>query len=150
FLKSRIVFERGDAHQVTARIRKVLKENGVVLITNTVTAGSTFAEAALGQSGLTHLASAPANFAARAGAALFAMSTFETVPFREYRAIISPELMPDTARLALRPAKDTAAKNLVLQAKYMLLKRDHLLEMLKLYPDQIMSWSGAERLTGQP
>ncbi|TKB13917.1 MAG: hypothetical protein E5V75_20220 [Mesorhizobium sp.] len=149
FLKSRIVFERADAYQVTARIQKTLKENGVVLMTNTVHAGSTFTEAAMGEHGWTHLASAPANFAARAGAALFAMSTLETVPFREYRAIVSSELKPITGQPATLPAKDVAAKNLVLQAAYILLKRDRLLEAVKLHPEQMMAWSGAHRLTGR-
>ncbi|TGQ55688.1 hypothetical protein EN836_07010 [Mesorhizobium sp. M1C.F.Ca.ET.193.01.1.1] len=149
FLKSRIVFERADAYQVTARIQKTLKENGVVLMTNTIHAGFTFTETAMGERGWTHLASAPANFAARAGAALFAMSTLETMPFREYRAIVSPELKPNAAQPASLPAKDVAAKNLVLQAGYILLKRDRLLEAVKLYPEQMMAWSGAQRLTGQ-
>ncbi|AZO12136.1 MULTISPECIES: hypothetical protein [unclassified Mesorhizobium] len=148
FLKSRIVFERADAYQVTARIQKTLKENGVVLMTNTIHAGSAFTEAAMGERGWTHLAAAPANFAARAGAALFAMSTLETVPFREYRAIVSPELKPDLGGTApSRPATDKAAKNLVLQAAYILRKRDRLLEALKLHPEQMMAWSGASRLT---
>ncbi|WFP79193.1 hypothetical protein [Mesorhizobium sp. WSM4906] len=149
FLKSRIVFERADAYQVTARIQKALKENGVVLMTNTIYAGSTFTELAMGEHGWTHLASAPANFAARAGAALFAMSTLETVPFREYRAIVSPELKPHAIQPASLPARDVTAKNLVLQAGYILLKRDRLLEAVKLYPDQMMAWSSADRLTGR-
>ncbi|OHV90682.1 hypothetical protein [Mesorhizobium sp. ORS 3428] len=150
FLKSRIVFERADAYQVTARIQKTLKENGVVLMTNTIHAGSSFTELAMGERGWTHLASAPANFAARAGAALFAMSTLETEPFRQYRAIISPELKPDaTIQPASLRARDMAAKNLVLQAGYVLLKRDRLLEALKLHPEQMLTWSGAYRLTEQ-
>lgn len=145
FLESRIVFDRSDAYQVTARVQKLLKNNGIVLMTNTIQAGSTFAETAMGESGWTHLASAPANFAARAGTALFSMSTFETIPFREYRAVISPELTP-----AARPASETPtmdAKNMALLAEYILLKRDRLLEALKLYPEQMMSWSSHERLT---
>ncbi|TIQ36384.1 MAG: hypothetical protein E5X48_09365 [Mesorhizobium sp.] len=149
FLKSRIVFERADAYQVTARIQKTLRQNGVVLMTNTIHAGSTFTEIAMGVHGWTHLASAPANFAARAGAALFAMSTLEIVPFREYRAIVSPELKPDAIPATPLPAKDVTAKNLVLQAGYILLKRDHLLEAIKSYPDQMMVWSSANRLTGR-
>ena len=65
FLKSRVVFERGDAYQVTVRMQKILKGNGIVLMTNNIHAGSAFTEAGLGESGWTHLASAPANFAAR-------------------------------------------------------------------------------------
>jgi len=142
YLKSRIVFERDDAYQVTIRIQKILKRNGVVLMTNTIHAGSTFTEVAIGQSGWTHLASAPANFAARGKAALFAMSTFETVPFREYRAVISPELLPAEAEMGRDGAKD-----MVLQARYILLKRDRLLEALKLFPEQMLIWSGSRRLT---
>lgn len=147
FLKSRIVFERADAYQVTARIQKLLKENGVVLMTNTTHAGSTFAEAGMGERGWTQFASAPANFSARAGAALFAMSTLETVPFREYRAIVSPELKPGVGQPASRLGRDMAAKNLVMQAGCILLKRDRLLEALKLCPEQMMVWFGANRLT---
>lgn len=148
FLKSRIVFERTDAYQVTTRIQKVLKANGVVLMTNTLYAGSAFAEAAMGECGWTHLASAPANFAARAGAALFHMATIETVPFSEYRAIVS-QLSPGPQAPAL-PAGDTAAKNLAVRAGYILSKRDHMLETLKLCPEQMMAWSSATRLTEQP
>ena len=148
FLKSRIVFERSDAYQVTIRIQKVLKENGVVLMTNTVYAGSTFAEAAMGERGWTHLASAPANFASRAGAALFHMATLETVPFREYRAIVRE--LSSGPKAPASAAKDTTAKNLALQAGYILSKRDHMLETLKLCPQQMMVWSGAVRLTERP
>lgn len=149
FLKSRVVFERSDAYQVTIRMQKILKDNGVVLMTNNIHAGSTFAEAGMGESGWTHLASAPANFAARAGTALFAMSTFEMVPFRKYRAVISPELRPATAQPA--PAAPTARnmgpKNMELQAHYILLKRDRLLEALKDHPEQMMVWASHQRFT---
>lgn len=142
FLKSRLVFERDDAYQVTIRIQKILRSNGVVLMTNTIHAGSTFTEVMLGENGWTHLASAPANFAARGKAALFAMSTFETIPFREYRAVISPELLPAEAEMGRDGAKD-----MVLQARYILLKRDRLLEALKLFPEQMLVWSGSRRMT---
>ncbi|WP_027057846.1 hypothetical protein [Mesorhizobium loti] len=142
YLKSRIVFERDDAYQVTIRIQKILRGNGVVLMTNTIHAGSTFTEVAIGESGWTHLASAPANFAARGKAALFSMSTFETIPFREYRAVISPELLPAAAGIGRDGAKD-----MMLQARYILLKRDRLLEALKLFPEQMLIWSGSRRMT---
>ncbi|MBZ9797848.1 hypothetical protein [Mesorhizobium sp. ES1-4] len=147
FLKSRIVFDRDDAYQVTIRIQKVLKQNGVVMMTNTIHAGSTFTETALGESGWTHLASAPANFAARGKTALFAMSTFEVVPFREYRAVLSPELMPAPPALAAMDTARDGAKNMTLQAHYILLKRDCLLQALKQFPEQMLSWSRQERLT---
>jgi hypothetical protein len=142
YLKSRIVFERDDAYQVTVRIQKVLKANGIVLMTNNIHAGSTFTEVAFGEGGWTHLASAPANFAARGKAALFSMSTFETIPFHEYRAVISPELLPAEAGMGRDGAKD-----MVLQARYILLKRDRLLEALKLFPEQMLLWSRSGRMT---
>ncbi|MDX8534853.1 hypothetical protein RFM41_27875 [Mesorhizobium sp. VK25A] len=148
FLKSRIVFERTDAYQVTTRIQKVLKANGVVLMTNTIYAGSAFTEAAMGERGWTHLASAPANFAARAGAALFHMAMIETVPFRHYLAIVRElSASPETST---SPAKDTTGKNLVVQARFVLSKRDQMLETLKLCPEQMMAWSSATRLTEWP
>jgi len=148
FLKGRIVFERTDTYQVTTRIQKVLKAHGVVLMTNTVYAGSAFAEAAMGERGWTHLASAPANFAARAGAALFHMATIETIPFRQYRAIVIE--LNSGLQAPLSPARETAAKNLAVQAGYVLSKRDRMLETLKLCPEQMLAWSSAERLTEQP
>ncbi|CDX27094.1 conserved hypothetical protein [Mesorhizobium plurifarium] len=148
FLKSRIVFERTDAYQVTTRVQKALKANGVVLMTNTIYAGSAFAEAAMGERGWTHLASAPANFAARAGAALFHMATIETVPFRQYRAIVGE--LSARPEAPTSPVKDTAGKNLVVQAGFILSKRDHMLETLKLCPEQMMAWSSAVRLTERP
>lgn len=147
FLKSRIVFDRNDAYQVTGRIQKILSNNGVVLVTNTVHAGSTFTEVAIGESGWTHLASAPTNFAARGKAALFSMSTFETVPFRQYRAVLSPELVPASAQTGEPKSGAGGTKNMALQAEYILLKRDRLLEALKLYPEQMMVWSGRDRFT---
>ncbi|RUX46100.1 hypothetical protein EN742_19710 [Mesorhizobium sp. M4A.F.Ca.ET.020.02.1.1] len=146
FLKGRVIFERGDAYQVTVRMQRMLRENGVVLMTNTTHSGTTFTEVDMGQSGWTQLASTPANFAARGGTALFAMSTFETVPFREYRAVISPELVPAEEPISAATG-DMAAKNLELQARYILLKRDRLLEAMKLYPEQMMVWAGAQRFT---
>ncbi|TPN99792.1 hypothetical protein [Mesorhizobium sp. B1-1-5] len=148
FLKSRIVFERTDAYQVTTRIQKVLKANGLVLMTNTVYAGSAFTETAMGERGWTHLASAPANFAARAGAALFHMATIETAPFREYRAIVKE--LSASPEASASPAKDMTGKNLVVQAGFILSKRDRMLETLKLCPEQMMAWSSAVRLTEQP
>ena len=148
FLKSRIIFERTDAYQVTTRIQKVLKASGVVLMTNTMYAGSAFAEAAMGERGFTHLASAPANFAARAGAALFHMATIETVPFRQYRAVVSQ--LSVGPQMPASPARDAAAKNLTVQAGYILAKRDHMLETLKLCPEQMMAWASATRLTERP
>ncbi|MBZ9843127.1 hypothetical protein [Mesorhizobium sp. CA5] len=148
FLKSRIVFERTDAYQVTTRIQKVLKANGVVLMTNTVYAGSAFTEAAMGERGWTHLASAPANFAARAGAGLFHMATIETAPFREYRAIVKE--LSATPEAPASSAKDMTGKTLVVQAGFVLSKRDRMLETLKLCPEQMMAWSSAVRLTEQP
>lgn len=148
FLKSRIVFERTDAYQVTTRIQKALKANGVVLMTNTIYAGSAFAEVAMGERGWTHLASAPANFAARAGAALFHMATIETAPFRQYRAIVGE--LSARPEAPSSPVKDTAGKNLVVQAGFILSKRDHMLETLKLCPEQMMAWSSAVRLTERP
>lgn len=150
FLKSRVVFDRDDAYQVTIRIQKILKANGVVMMTNTIHAGSTFTEAALGESGWTHLASAPANFAARGKAALFAMSTFEVVSFSEYRAVLSPELAPAASVAPATGMARDGAKNMGLQARYILLKRDRLLEALKLYPEQMMTWSRRQRLTERP
>ncbi|TPM38231.1 hypothetical protein [Mesorhizobium sp. B2-3-4] len=147
FLKSRIVFDRDDAYQVTIRIQKMLRQNGVVMMTNTIHAGSTFTEVALGERGWTHLASAPANFAARGKTALFAMSTFEVVPFQEYRAVLSPEFVPAIPAPSSVDAARDGAKNMALQAHYILLKRDRLLEALKAYPEQMMSWSRHERMT---
>ena len=42
-----------------------------------------------------------------------------------------------------------AAKNLEVQARYILLKRDRLLEAMKLHPEQMMVWAGAQRFTEQ-
>jgi hypothetical protein len=76
------------------------------------------------------------------------MSTFETAPFREYRAVISPELVPVRKPASTMPsAKDVAAKNLELQARFILLKRDRFLQALKLRPEQMVAWPASQRLT---
>ena len=78
------------------------------------------------------------------------MSTFETDPFRQYRAVLSSELVPAPAGSGEPATRAGGAKNMALQAEYILLKRDRLLEALKLYPEQMMVWSGHDRFTERP
>ena len=80
YLKERVVFDRADTFQVTKRISSILKRNGIVLMTNNIYSGATFAETPLGVAGYLQAATTPVNFAARGGAALFMMSTFEIEP----------------------------------------------------------------------
>jgi hypothetical protein len=75
------------------------------------------------------------------------MSTFEVVPFREYRAVLSQELVPAPSTVSAASMARDGAKSIALQARYILLKRERLLEALKLYPEQMMSWSRHQRLT---
>jgi hypothetical protein len=76
------------------------------------------------------------------------MATIETVPFRRYRAIVSE--LSAGPQAPTTPAKNTTAKNLAVQAGYILSKRDHMLETLELCPEQMMAWSSASRLTERP
>ena len=131
YLKERVVFRRADTFQVTKRISRILKRNGVVLMTNNIYSGSSFAETLLGASGFLQAATTPANFAVRGGAALFAMSTIEVVPFERYRAVISPEIKFGTA---------AAAKSLESLARALLQMRDHLFAELERSPEQYMLW----------
>ena len=131
YLKERVVFRRADTFQVTKRISRILKRNGVVLMTNNIYSGSSFAETLLGASGFLQAATTPANFAVRGGAALFAMSTIEVVPFERYRAVISPEIKFGTA---------ATAKSLESLARALLQMRDHLFAELERSPEQYMLW----------
>ncbi|MER8982541.1 hypothetical protein [Mesorhizobium sp. M0870] len=61
--------------------------------------------------------------------------------------MLSPALAPEAS---VTPATDTArdgAKKMAVQAHYILLKRDRLLEALRLYPEQMLTWSRRQRLT---
>ena len=134
YLASRLVFERGDNIQVTRRIATLLKRNEIILMTNNVYSGSSFLEVPLGVSGYLQLATTPLNFAARTGAALFSMSTFETRPFEAYEAIISSEIPLGAAGIN----QDVHAA----MAGAALGVRDHLLVQVGRYPEQYMGWPG--------
>jgi lauroyl/myristoyl acyltransferase len=132
YLKERVEFQRADAFQVTKRISQILKQNGVVLMTNNIYAGTSFAEMPLGDSGFLQVATTPASFAVRGGAALFAMSTIEIAPFECYRAVISPQIKFGTG------AKKKSATSL---AKALLQMRNQLLRQLQTAPEQYMLWA---------
>jgi len=134
FLATRVVFERDEPHQVTARIRSLLADNQIVLISANVYSGGTFMEAQLGEKGWVQFASTPANFAARDLTALFSMRIVEATPFERYLVEISPRMnQPEVS-------KERRGRDLVRQAELVLLKRDYLLAAIKTAPDQFMSW----------
>lgn len=90
FLKGRLPFGSSDTVQVTKGILETLRANAVVLISANTYHGRRFVQMPVGDRGFAHLATVPANFAAKGKTTLLAMSTVETVPFREFRVVIRP------------------------------------------------------------
>lgn len=129
YLGERVVFGRADTLQVTRRISDILGNNGIVLITSNVYAGSSFAQTPLGVRGHMQWATTPVNFVARSGAALFLMSTHEVEPFDRYEAAISP--------VTGMPAADVSIDRL---AQALLQASDLFLADLKRSPEQFMTW----------
>jgi hypothetical protein len=94
FLKGRLPFGSSDTVQVTKGILEALRANTVVLISANTYHGRRFVQVPIGERGFAHMATTPANFAAKEKTTLLAMSTVETVPFSEFRAVIKPLASP--------------------------------------------------------
>jgi hypothetical protein len=94
FLTGRFAFDSSELVYVTKRILEALRANAVVLIAASTYSGQRFVQAPIGDRGYLHLATAPANFAAKGKTTLLGMSTVETVPFSEFRAVIRPLALP--------------------------------------------------------
>jgi hypothetical protein len=94
FLKGRLPFGSSDTVQVTRGILETLRANAVVLISANTYHGRRFVQVPIGDKGYAHMATAPANFAAKGKTTLLSMSTVETVPFSEFRAVIKPLASP--------------------------------------------------------
>jgi hypothetical protein len=95
FLKGRFAFRSSDTIHVTKRILDSLQTNAVVLIVANTYHGQRFVQVPIGGGGYAHFATTPANFAVKGKTTLLAMSTVETVPFTEFRAVISPLASPE-------------------------------------------------------
>jgi lauroyl/myristoyl acyltransferase len=90
FLKGRIPFDSSESVHVARRMLEALRANAVVLVAVNTYSGRRFVQVPIGHSGYAHFATAPANFAAKGRTTLLGMSTVETVPFAELRAVIRP------------------------------------------------------------
>jgi lauroyl/myristoyl acyltransferase len=104
FLKGRLPFGSSDTVQVTKGILEALQTNAVVLISANTYHGRRFVQVPIGGEGYAHLATTPANFAVRGKTTLLAMSTVETVPFTEFRAVITPLASPENPESGGRDA----------------------------------------------
>ncbi|TIO32862.1 MAG: hypothetical protein E5X89_17985 [Mesorhizobium sp.] len=140
YLAGRIVFDRDDAYQVTKRISAILKNNGVVLMTNNVYSGSTFVETRLGGSGHAQFATTPLSFAARCGAALFSMSTLEIQPFETYDAMIGAEIQVVRSEKPGPGSERPSAKAFSSLASAVLDFRGQFEADLRRCPEQYMLW----------
>ncbi|MEP9385923.1 hypothetical protein [Mesorhizobium sp. KR9-304] len=114
FLKGRFAFDASDTIHVTRRILDALRTNAVVLVAANTYYGRRFVQMPVGNRGYAHFATAPANFAAKGKTTLLRMSTVETVPFSEFRAIIRPIAPPE--RTGLKPGVRDAAITEVVSA----------------------------------
>jgi len=90
FLKGRLPFGSSDTVHVTRGILEALQANAVVLISANTYYGRRLVQVPIGEKGYSHLATATANVGAKGKTTLLMMSTVETVPFREFRAVIRP------------------------------------------------------------
>jgi hypothetical protein len=112
FLKGRFTFGASDSAHVTRRILEALRANAVVMIAANTYHGRRFVQVPMGDRGYVHLATTPANFAAKGKTTLVTMSTVETIPFSEFRAAI--RLLAPPERGELKPGgRDAAIADMV-------------------------------------
>ncbi len=130
FLKGRLAFDSSESVHVTRRILEALRANAVVLVAANTYQGRRFVQAPIGQSGYAHFATTPANFAAKGRTTLLGMSTVETIPFTEFRAVIRPLALP---RQQLNSGDRDAAIAEVISAF-----RDALEDVVVSYPAQCL------------
>ena len=126
-LAGRIYLDHDSITPAVRRMIGILRDNGIMLITQNDVAGSVFLDTPLGPAGHVLLASTPINLALRTGAALFCMRTIEAEPLRRYEATILPEI-------PLPQSDDTARdETMAGGARH---ARDQLLEGINRYPEQ--------------
>lgn len=95
FLKGRIAFDASESIHVTRRVLEALGAGAVVAIVANTYHARRFVEVPIAARGYAHLATTPANLVAKGKTRLVTMSTVETVPFTEFRAVIRSHALPE-------------------------------------------------------
>jgi len=104
-LAERIVIDTDDLIRPLRRLRRLLSENRIIMVTNNTSFARRLAHLRLGRAGHLMLATGTITLAARTGAALIPVETVEEDPFRSYRIRLAaplpvPSGAPDDVEIA--------------------------------------------------
>lgn len=131
YVEKRIIFDGASALAATREVKRLLADNRIVRITNNAYIGRRFVWAPFGVAGWLSVATTPLNLARSTGATLLPVSVIEVVPFRQYRVTIGAPVSVDAGDkdAALQKASRDYAR--------------YLEPLVRAYPEQWISWSGA-------
>jgi lauroyl/myristoyl acyltransferase len=134
YLQERIVLNDTNHVACTRRMWAILRENGIVGVTNTTSANMRFIAAPFGPSARLTMSTSVLGLALQTGAPILPVATIETSPLRDYAVIIGPALLADPSL-----GKDQAAA--AIAAAY----ARWLLPLVKEHPEQWSGWK-SERI----
>jgi hypothetical protein len=134
-LQGRIVLNDANHVACTRRMWTILRGNGVVGVTNTLSSNMHFIEAPFGSSARLSMSSTVPGLALQTGAAVLPVATVETNALQEYSVIVGPELRADPSLGREQAAAEIAAA----YARW-------LLPLVKEYPEQWSGWKGGRIL----
>ena len=126
YLAERLVFDQDQAADVTRRMLKVLRDGGLLSLTNGHYAGSRFIELPLGAGGYLTLATTALGLAVRHEVPLFRLAAIEITPFARYRLELGEEIGANAAASGHADPMVAAAE----------VVRDGMLASLRRWPEQ--------------
>jgi lauroyl/myristoyl acyltransferase len=135
YLRERIVLDDTNQVACTRRMWTILRENGIVGVTNTTSANMRFVEAPFGPSARLTMSTTVLGLAIQTGAPILPVATIETKPLQDYSVIIGPALRADRSLDRERAAPEIAAG----YARW-------LLPVVKEHPEQWSGWKSKRML----
>jgi lauroyl/myristoyl acyltransferase len=97
YLRERIVLAEKNQVGTTRRMWTVLRQNGVVGVTNAVSSNMLFVQTPFGASARLALPTTILSLALESGAPILPVATIERRPLQEYTVIIGPPIVPDSS-----------------------------------------------------
>ena len=130
-LSERIVLTENNQVACTRRMLAILRGNGIVGVTNTISSRMRFIAASFGPTARLVMSTTVPGLALQTGAPILPVVAIETEPLRKYSVTIGPPLYPDASLDRDRAAEELAAA----YARW-------LLPLVKEHSDQWGGWKG--------
>jgi lauroyl/myristoyl acyltransferase len=132
YLRERIVLHESNQTSCTRRMWTVLRQNGIVGVTNGVSSNMRFIETPFGTSARLALPTTILSLALESGAPILPIAALEVTPLREYTVLVGPAIMPD-ASIDKRAAMERAARQYA----------NWLLPLVRDNPEQWTGWKSS-------